>query len=113
MKLVDNAVKPLRLPNLERAAGLLRDLPALWLHQGVTDGQQETMVREVFRRITIGGKDFVSIEPKSEYVPLFAVIASGQKYGYQDFDPPQSPQQLNSFEAKLVETGSVAWLIAA
>ena len=52
----------------------------------------ETLVREVFRRINIDGKDFVSIEPKAEYVPLFAVIASGQKYGYREFDPPSSPQ---------------------
>ena len=32
----------------------------------MTDGQRETLVREVFRRITIDGKDFVSIEPKTE-----------------------------------------------
>ena len=91
MKLVATPVQSHQLPNLESAAGLLRDLPALWLHPGVTDGQRETLVQEVFRRITIDGKDFVSIEPKAEYVPLFAVIASGQKYGYREFDPPQSP----------------------
>ena len=28
-------------------------------------------------------------------------------------DSTQSPQQLNYFEAKLVETGGVAWLMAA
>ena len=49
------------------------------------------MVREVFRRINIDGKDFVSIEPKAEYVLLFAVISSGQKYGYREFDPSLSP----------------------
>ena len=54
----------------------------------------ETLVREVFWRINIDGKDFVSIEPKAEYVPLFAVIASGQKYGYRAFDPPPSPRPL-------------------
>ena len=113
LKLVATPVQSHHLPNLETAAGLLRDLPALGLHPGVTDGQRETLVREVFRRITIDGKDFVSIEPKAEYVPLFAVIASGKKYDYREFDATQSPQQLNYFEADLVETGSVAWLMAA
>ena len=74
------------------AAGLLGDLPALWLHQGVTDGQRETLVQEVFRRITINGHDLVSTEPKAEYVPLFAVIAPGQKYGYREFNSAPSPQ---------------------
>ena len=60
----------------------------------MTDGQRETLVREVFRRITIDRKDFVSIESKTEYVPLFAVIASGQKCGYLEFDPPQFPRPL-------------------
>ena len=94
LKLVATPVQSHHLPNLETAAGLLRDLPALWLHAGVTDGQRETLVQEVFRRITIDGKDFVSIEPKAEYVPLFAVIASGQKYGYREFDPTLALQQL-------------------
>ena len=93
LKLVATPVQSHQLPNLETAAGLLRDLLALWLHPGVTDGQRETLVREVFRRITIDGKDFVSIEPKAEYVPLFAVIASGQKYGYREFDPPRLHQE--------------------
>ena len=29
-------VMPTHLPNLERAANFLEDLPALWLHPGVT-----------------------------------------------------------------------------
>ena len=33
--------------------------------------------------------------------------------GVGGFDSTQSPQQLNYFEAKLVETGGVAWLMAA
>ena len=33
----------------------------------MTDGQRETLVQEVFRRITIDGKDFVSIRPKADY----------------------------------------------
>jgi hypothetical protein len=91
LKLVATPVQSHQLPNLERAAGLLHDLPALWLHPGMTDGQRETLVREVFRRITIDEKDFVSIEPKAEYVPLFTGIASGQKYGYREFDPGGTP----------------------
>ena len=91
LKLVATPVQSHQLPNLETAAGLLRDLPALWLQPGVTDGQRKTLVQEVFRRITIDWKDFVSIEPKAEYVPPFAVIASGQRYGYLEFNSPPSP----------------------
>jgi len=67
----------------------------------------------VFRRITIEGKDFVSIEPKAEYVPLFAVIASGQKYGYREFDPTLARHQLTFYHRPLTETNSVAWLVKA
>ena len=35
-------------PNLDRAAKLLRDLPALWQHPGVTDEQRRELAREVF-----------------------------------------------------------------
>ena len=63
LKLVATPVQSHQLPNLERAAGLLHDLPALWLHPGVTDAQRVILVRVVFRPITISGKDFVSIYP--------------------------------------------------
>ena len=61
------AGQPIHLPNLEHAAKFLEDLPALWLHPGVTHEEREARVREVFRRITIDGKDFVDIEPEPEY----------------------------------------------
>ena len=70
-------------------------------------------MQEVFRRITIEGKDFVSIEPKAEYVPLFAVIASGQRYGYLEFDPTLARHQLTFYHPPLTETTSVAWLAKA
>ena len=74
-------------PNLERAAQLLEDLTALWLHPGVTHKQRESLVREVFRRITIDGKEFVSIEPQAAYVPLFATMVADQKLGYRALEP--------------------------
>ena len=53
--------------------------------------ERESLVRQVFQRITIDGKDFVDIEPKPEYAPLFATMMTGQKVGYQEFDSPPSP----------------------
>ena len=91
LKLIIHPVQPSQLPNLERAVKLLEDLPALWLHPGVTNQQREAFVREVFHRITIDGKQFVSIEPKPAYVPLFAAMVTAQKVGYRDLDPPPSP----------------------
>ena len=84
-------VMPTHLPNLERAANFLEDLPALWLHPGVTHEEREALVRQVFLRITIAGKEFVDIEPKPEYAPLFATMVTAQKVGYQELDSPPSP----------------------
>ena len=93
LKLLDDAVKPRQLPNLERAAEFLQDLPRLWLHPGVTHEEREALVKQVFQRITIDGKDFVDIEPKPEYAPLFATMVTGQKVGYRETDSPPSPPE--------------------
>ena len=55
----------------------------MWLHSGVTHEQRESLVREVFRRITIDGREFVSIEPQAAYVPLFATMVAGQEFEYR------------------------------
>ncbi len=91
LKLLDDAVKPRQLPNLERAAEFLQDLPSLWLHARVTHEEREALVKQVFQRITIDGKDFVDIEPKPEYAPLFSTMMSGQKVGYREMDSTPSP----------------------
>ncbi|MCH7552522.1 MAG: recombinase family protein [Chloroflexi bacterium] len=91
LKLVARPSEPPQLPNLERAAQLLEELPALWLHAGVTDEQREALVREVFHRITIDEKEFVSIEPQPAYVPLFATMLTGREFGYRVLKPPPSP----------------------
>ena len=46
--------------------------------------ERETLVRQVFRQITIGGKAFVDIEPKSAYAPLFATMVTAQKVGTRE-----------------------------
>ena len=93
LELADRPQVPTEMPNLERAASLLKDLPTLWQHSGVTHEQRESLVREVFQRITIEGKEFVSIEPKSAYVPLFASIVADQEFGYRGPEPPPAPPQ--------------------
>ena len=94
LKVHTTAVKPTHLPNLERAANFLEDLPALWLHPGVTHEEREALVRQVFLRITIAGKEFVDIEPKPEYAPLFATMVTAQKVGYQELESSRSPDSL-------------------
>ena len=91
MKLLAKPSQASELPNLERAARLLEDLPSLWLHPGVTHEQREALVKEVFRRITIAGREFVSIEPNPAYLPIFAAVLTGQKLGYRALKPPPSP----------------------
>ena len=59
-------------PNLDRAAELLRDLPALWEHPGVTQDQRRELTREVFDEIRLWNGKLVAVKPRSEYAPLFA-----------------------------------------
>ena len=59
-------------PNLDRAAELLRDLPALWEHPGVTQEQRRDFAREVFDEIRLREGKIVAVKPRPEYVPLFA-----------------------------------------
>ena len=59
----------------------------MFLHNiGEMDGEREALVKQVFQRITTDGKDFVDIEPKPEYAPLFATMVTGQKVGYRETD---------------------------
>ena len=59
-------------PDLGRAAELLRDLPALWEHPGVTQEQRRGLAREVFDAIRIRGGKLVAVKPRPDYAPLFA-----------------------------------------
>ena len=83
-------VMPTHLPNLESAANFLEDLPALWLHPGVTHEEREALIRQ----ITVAGKEFVDIEPNPEYAPLFATMVTAQKVGYQELESSRSPDSL-------------------
>ena len=67
---------PVHLPNLERAAALLDNMPALWTHPGTTDEQRETLVRELLERAYIKETKLVAIEPRPMYLPLFAYLAT-------------------------------------
>ena len=91
LKLVAIPTHPTELPNLERSAKLLEDLPVLWSHPGVTHEQREELVREVFHRITIDGKEFMSIEPNAPYAPLFASIVTSEEFGYWEPNSAPSP----------------------
>ena len=81
------------LPNLERAAQLINDLPSLWAHSGVADKQREELVQEIFTKITIDGKNLAQIEPKPSYAPLFAAVLAQQNVGYHDLKSISSPPE--------------------
>jgi hypothetical protein len=86
LKALGRSQAPVQLPNLERAAQLLGDLPALWVHPGVTELQREALIQETFVSILISGKELMTIEPKPNYAPLFATLASAPKVGYRRLD---------------------------
>jgi hypothetical protein len=79
LKSIKGTELPVQMPNLERAAELLKQLPELWSHPGVSNEQRGKLVKEVFTRITIGGKQLMSVEPRQLYAPLFAVVATPKK----------------------------------
>ena len=60
------------IPNLERAAQLLRDLPSLWQHPGITREQRRDLAREVIQEIRLREGNLVAVAPSPEYAPLFA-----------------------------------------
>jgi hypothetical protein len=91
LKLISPREVDIKIPNLERGAELLGQMRNLWHHPGVTDHQREELVKEVFRTMTIEGKEFMTVEPKPQYAPLFASIIVAQKYGSREPRPPPSP----------------------
>ncbi len=58
--------------DLDRAAELLGDLPALWEHPGVTPEQRRDLTREVFDEVRLREGKLVAVKPRAEYLPLFA-----------------------------------------
>ena len=60
------------MPNLDRAAELLRNLPTLWEHPGVTQTQRRALASEVFDEIRIRDGKLVAVKSRPKYVPLFA-----------------------------------------
>ena len=75
----------------------------------MTREEREALVKQVFQRITIDGIDFVDIEAKPEYTPLFATIATGQKVGYQEMDSSPSPDTLLLLPSGISVSGIESW----
>ena len=59
-------------PNLDSAANLLRDIPSLWCHPGVTPEQRRDLAREVFEEVRISEGSLLAVKPRPVYAPLFA-----------------------------------------
>ena len=66
-------------PDLERAAQLVQDLPDMWQHPGVTQGQRRDLVREVFQQIRLREGEMSAVQPRPQYEPLFAYSLWRQK----------------------------------
>ena len=98
------------MPNLERSAQLLQDMQVLWSHPGVTDEQREALVQEVFHRITIAGKELLSIEPKTSYAPLFASMVTTAEYGYWEPNSTPSPNTHILLTSGIAVSGVDAWV---
>ncbi len=100
LKLLAPPSTAVQLPNLDRAAQLIDDLPALWGHPGVTDEQREALIKETFVRILVEGRTIVGIEPKSSYTPLFATIIKNPRGGYGRGDWIRTSDLLNPIQVR-------------
>ena len=60
------------VPDLEMAAEMLKNLPALWQPPGVTTEQRRDLAREVFEEIRIQDGHLTAVKPHPQYAPLFA-----------------------------------------
>jgi len=76
----------------------------------VTHEEREALLRQVFRRITIDGKEFVDIEPKPEYAPLFATMVTAQKVGYRETDSTPSRNTLLLLPSGISVSGIESWV---
>ena len=76
LKVLESEIVSVRMPNMERGAQLVADLPALWTHAGVTNRKREAMITEVFREVQLRGSQLVAIEPKAQYRPFFAYLVT-------------------------------------
>ncbi len=96
-RILETKQQPVETPNLDRAAALLTELPALWEHPGVNDTQRRELVREVFEEVRLRGKEIGAVKPKPAYVPLFAYTVLRKSdaggVGVSGFEPPTSASQ--------------------
>ena len=76
----------------------------------MTHEERETLVQQVFQRITIDGKEFVDIEPKPEYAPLFATMLTAQKVGYQELESSPSLDTLPLLPSGISVSGIETWV---
>ncbi len=72
LKALQMPVAATMIPNLDRAAQLIKDLPSLWHHEGVTAEQRRELGREVFEQIRLREGRLVAVKPRPQYAPLFA-----------------------------------------
>ena len=59
-------------PNLEQAAKMLQDLPALWQHPGVTAVQRRELAGVAFEEIRLNDGHLTVVRPQPQYAPMFA-----------------------------------------
>ena len=85
--------EPVRQPNLHRAALLLRDVGALWLHKGVSDERRKEFVDEVFEEILLDEQGIRRVTPRRDYLGLIAIAdlcGGGDMVGATGFEPATS-----------------------
>ncbi len=72
IKALEPPVSAALTPDMDRAAKLLMEMPALWQHPGVTAEQRRGLAREVFEEIRLREGKLVAVKPRPQYAPLFA-----------------------------------------
>ncbi len=72
LKTLEPPVSAAVMPDMDKAAKLLMEMPALWQHPGVTSEQKRELTREVFEEIRLSEGKLVAVKPRPQYAQLFA-----------------------------------------
>jgi len=72
LKALEPSEPPGGIPDLDGAAELLNNMPALWQHPGVSPQQRRELAREVFLELRLKEGKLAAVKPRPQYAPLFA-----------------------------------------
>ena len=67
-------------------------------------------MREVFKKITLNGREIMAVEPRSQYQPLFATILMDQIVGNRESNPTSTLDNQLLLPSRIAVVGIGPWV---